>query len=115
MVKHPRFMDLRFAREIDYADCYTQLCNLAFDGQLPIEILEHEKEVIVRGDYPTKIDRFFFQLFGIEFKEEWDNIARCDVAYAIADAFLKGNDVGWLWSTHAPSLIRVKMSQMGIS
>lgn len=102
--------------EIDYSAVYSHLVEMALAGQLPVEVTDKDRESMNNGGFPNCIDRLFFQLFGLHWNKEWTTDypyqERC---YYIADKFLINKDVRWLFSQHAPTLIRAKLSQMNIS
>lgn len=106
-------------RNIDYGDCYSRLSELGCEGLLPISLSENSVEQIRRGTFPTEIDRLFFQLFELPFEEKWFNAGRNHMseAYDIVGSLLQTmpqEKLAWLWSPHAPTLIRAKMLQMGL-
>lgn len=115
---------LRFGRQwlndmpedIDYGDIYSHFVQMASDGQLPVEVTNEDRHSMNNGGFPNCIDRLFFQLFGLQWNEEWvTDYLHQEQCYVVANEFLGNNDVRWLFSQHAPTLIRAKLSQMNIS
>lgn len=108
-------------KDIDYGDVYSHFVQMAMDGQLPVEITNKDKQSMGCGDFPNCVDRLFFQLFGLQWNDDWNVATKSrndgcrEQCYEEADEFLEKNDVRWLFSQHAPTLIRAKLSQMNIS